>query len=151
MTDRHARTISTHDASVPCVVLRSGDKFGAAQGRITANHPTLIRSFLIDSGGQRALHTVICAKIFHHADVFAANSVSAKCNARGAKILLPKHARGELPSREKPLFHRVFLNFSDARANERCVLLMRAINFDFDRVMTLHRVASCAHTRFVRW
>ena len=33
--------------SRPCI-LRSGDKFGALQDRITANHPALIRSFLID-------------------------------------------------------------------------------------------------------
>jgi len=57
---------------------------------------------------------------------------------------------GELPSYKKPLFHRAFLNFSDARANQRCVSLMRAINFNFDRAMMLHRVVSCAHTRFVK-
>jgi hypothetical protein len=34
------------------VVVRSGDKFPAFEGRITANHLALIRSILIDFDGQ---------------------------------------------------------------------------------------------------
>jgi hypothetical protein len=118
--------------------------------RIRPNHFALIRSFLIDSGCQRALRIVICAKFFQHADVFAANSVNGKCNARSAKISSTKRVRVELPSLQKPLFHRAFSIFCVARANQRRVLLACATNFDFDRAITLQHVASCAHTRFVK-
>jgi hypothetical protein len=83
---------------------------------------------LIDSGCLRALHTVICAKFFHRADAFAANRVNAKYNACRAKISSPKRARNEMPLRQKPLFHRVFFNFSDARISSCHVLHVRAIN-----------------------
>jgi hypothetical protein len=105
---------------------------------------------LIDSGGQRALHNLICAKIFQHFDALAANIINAKRNARGVEILLQKHARGKLPSMQKALFHRAFLKFSDARTKDCRVSHVRTIIFDFVRAMMQKCVASCAHTRFVR-
>jgi len=105
---------------------------------------------LIDSTGQRGLHNVVCAKNFWRDDALAANSVNAKCNARRAKIVLQKHMLGKLPPMQKALFHRVFLNFSDACMNECRVSLARIFNFDFDRVMLQRCVLSCAHTRFVK-
>jgi hypothetical protein len=114
------------------------------------NHPALIRPILIDSDGQRAFHNAICAKKFQCNNALAANSVHTKRNARGAKILVQKRAFRKLPSMQKALFHRAFLNFSDARTNECRVSHARAINFDFDRAMMQSCVASCAHTCFVR-
>jgi len=64
--------------------------------------------------------------------------------------LLQKHAREKLPSSQKALFHRMFLNFSDTHTNECHASRLRVINFDFGRVMMQIRVASCAHTRFVK-
>jgi hypothetical protein len=110
------RTFSTRAArSRPCI-LRSGE-FGALQDRITANHPALIRSFLIDFDCPRVPQAVICAKFFHRADAFAANSVNAKWNARRAKNLPSRRTRNELSLQQKPLFHRSFFNFSGACSN----------------------------------
>jgi len=95
------------------------------------------------------LRIVICAKLFRCADIFAANNVDAKHNGCSAEILSSKHARRELPPLQKPLFHRAFLNFSNMPSNEGRALFSVAINSGFDRVIALHRVTSCAHTRFV--
>jgi hypothetical protein len=105
---------------------------------------------LIDSGCLRALRTVICAKFFHRGDTFAANRVNAKCNACRAKISSPMRARNEMPLWQKPLFHRVFFNFSDARINSCHVLHVHPINLHFDRVIALQRVARTLRTRFVK-
>jgi hypothetical protein len=95
------------------------------------------------------LRIIICAKLFHCADIFAANNVDAKHNACSAEILSSKHARRELPPLQKPLFHRAFLNFSNMYLNERRAMFAVVANSFFDRAIALHRVASCAHTRFV--
>ena len=131
-------------------ILHSVDKFCASERRITANHLALIRSFLINSAGQRGLHNAGCAKKFCHSNTRAANCVSVNCNARGAKFVLQKRALWKLPSLQKALFHRMFFNFSNARAKVRSVSLLRAINFNFDRATMQKRVVSRAHTRFVR-
>jgi hypothetical protein len=81
--------------------------------------------------------------------MFAANNVDAKHNACSAEILASKQARRELPLQQKPLFHRAFLNFSNMYLNERRALFVVVANASFDCVIVLHRVTSCAHTRFV--
>jgi hypothetical protein len=100
----------------------------------------LIRSFLIDSARQRALNYVVCAKKFRCGDALAANKLDAKCNAHGAKIMMQNCATRKLPPMQKALFHRVFLNFSDARENECRASRARVFNFDFDRVMLQRHV-----------
>ncbi|MGB6351306.1 MAG: hypothetical protein WBG10_14890 [Pseudolabrys sp.] len=95
------------------------------------------------------MRIVICAKLFRCADMFSANNVNAKHNACSAEILPSKHARRKLPPLQKPLFHRAFLNFSNVHSSERRALFSVATNSRFDRVIALHRVTSCAHTRFV--
>jgi hypothetical protein len=105
----------------------------ARRARITPNHLALIRSFLIDSGRLRPPHAAICAKLFRRADALAGNNIDAKHNARCAKKSPPKHMCGEIPSLQKPLFYRTFLNFFDACAFARHVLFDHAINFNFDR------------------
>jgi hypothetical protein len=105
---------------------------------------------LIDFGGQRGLHDTVCAKFFRCNDALAANSVNAKRDPRGAKIVLQKRVLAKIPAMKKALFHRAFLNFSDARTNDRRVSLARAIDFDFDRETMQSYVALRAHTRFVK-
>jgi hypothetical protein len=96
------------------------------------------------------LHAAICAKFFHRADAFTANSVNVKWNAYRAKISAPKRACNEMPLRQKPLFHRVFFNFNDVRINCRRVLRVRAMSFHFDHVIASKRVGRTSHTRFVK-
>jgi len=62
---------------------------------------------------------------------------------------MQKRAAAKLPSMQKALFHRVFLNFSNSRANECRVSLAHAINFDFDRAVMQTRVVARTQTRFV--
>jgi hypothetical protein len=52
ITHEQFRRAPRQNTSPSCVVLRSGEMFGVRGRRISPNHPALIRSILIDSGGQ---------------------------------------------------------------------------------------------------
>jgi hypothetical protein len=122
-------------------VIRPRDNFWPLLTRIRANHLAPIRSFLIDFASRRAPRIVVCAKFFDRADPFAANSVNAKWIASLARKWSPECDRNELPSLQKPLFHRTFLNFFAVRMNFHQPMRTRVAKFEFDRVIALHCVA----------
>jgi len=115
-------------------LIHSKDQLGRAT---SANHPESpgTDSLIFDRfPAFAAPYAGICAKLFRRADALADTNNDAKHNARCAKKSSPKDMRGEIPSLQKPLFHRTFLNFFDACAFARHVLFDHAINFNFDRV-----------------
>jgi hypothetical protein len=89
-------------------------------------------------------------KIFNTMTRLQHAGVDAKHNAHCAKNSLQKCADEKRSSMQKALFHRMFLNFPDARAHACRVARLCAINFDFDRATMQSRVAACAHPRFVK-
>jgi hypothetical protein len=118
--------------------------------RIAANHFALIRSFLIDSDGPKALRTVICAKFFCRKDALAANSVNAKCSAFRAQILSLPCVRNELPPSKKSLFHGTFCNVGGVRAKYRVALRSRVVVAHLCCMIAPLSASRATRTRFIK-
>ena len=123
---------------------------GRPTGRESPESLDPIRSFLIDSGCLKALRTVICAKLFHRADVLIVNSVNLNCSAHCTRNSSPMTRCVQPLSLYKSLFHRIFFNFPQTAQKFATTIESARQQFDFDHTIALHRVARCPSTRLLK-
>jgi len=118
-----------------------------------ANHPESldpIRSFLIDSGGLKALCTVICAKLFHRVGVPIVNRVNLNLQCALHTKFITDDTMCATVVAVKILISSYLFQFLQSARNFATTIERARQQFDFDRAIASHRVARCPSTRLLK-
>jgi hypothetical protein len=112
---------------------------------------SLIRSFLIDSGGSRASRAAFCAKYFCVGFALHKIAIGAKITAALRENVLSATFATNYDTYKKPLFHRAFCNMR-AKHSLRCrVRIESSVQLIQSVVERALHALRASHIHSVKW